>query len=217
MNRSLPIILVVVVAISPVILLLAMWQSIPETFVLSFEINRQFEDIQTKNELLVGVIILAVVSILGYLLLSRLHRIDPKVKLETPRSVFNKFGLIVCLFLTALSYYLVLTARNQWASSVSVLIGFMGLLVTLLGNYMNSIKPNYFVGIRLPWTLNDPDNWRRTHQFASKIWFVSGLLIICFGFLLSKPLLMPVFIATMIIIVIVPGIYSFQLYRKAKS
>ena len=33
---------------------------------------------------------------------------------------------------------------------------------------MHSIKPNYFVGMRLPWTLESEANWRSTHQFASR-------------------------------------------------
>ena len=53
----------------------------------------------------------------------------------------------------------------------------VGLLLCLIGNYMHTIKPNYFAGLRLPWTLNNEDNWRKTHLLAGKLWFVGGLVI----------------------------------------
>jgi uncharacterized membrane protein len=53
----------------------------------------------------------------------------------------------------------------------------MGLLFSVLGNYMHSIKPNYFVGFRTPWTLENEDNWRKTHQLMARIWVPGGLLI----------------------------------------
>jgi uncharacterized membrane protein len=54
----------------------------------------------------------------------------------------------------------------------------MGAFFAVLGNYMHSIKPNYFVGFRTPWTLESEDNWRKTHQLVSKVWVPGGLLII---------------------------------------
>ena len=52
-----------------------------------------------------------------------------------------------------------------------------GLLFAFMGNLMHNIKPNYFAGVRTPWTLEDPDTWRATHRLAGKLWFGGGIFV----------------------------------------
>ena len=79
---------------------------------------------------------------------------------------------------------------------------------------MNNIKPNYFVGIRTPWNLEDETNWRKTHHLASKVWFFGGLII---GLLI---LLSPRTLASYILIIgtmplaLIPIYYSWSLLQK---
>jgi uncharacterized membrane protein len=53
-----------------------------------------------------------------------------------------------------------------------------GVLFVLLGNYLSKIRQNYFIGIKVPWTLNDPNNWNHTHRFASWCFVIVGLVIL---------------------------------------
>ena len=55
---------------------------------------------------------------------------------------------------------------------------FLGLMFVIIGNYMPKARPNYTIGIRVPWTLSDEDNWNRTHSLAGFIWVAGGVLII---------------------------------------
>ena len=48
---------------------------------------------------------------------------------------------------------------------------FVGLLFIAIGNYLPKCRHNYTVGIRLPWTLDDEDNWNHTHRFAGYVWW----------------------------------------------
>ena len=50
-----------------------------------------------------------------------------------------------------------------------------GLISMVMGNLMPKIKSNYFIGIRNPWTLSDPDIWNRTHRIGGRIFFIFGL------------------------------------------
>jgi len=216
MNKSFATILIVLFALSPVAILLMSWNLLPERMVVHFAINEKLEDIQTKKELFLAITVIAALAVLIYLILIKIDKVDPKVTVETPRTAFNKLGVILCLFLTVLNYYVLLTAKNQWTINSNVLVGFTGLMVCLLGNYMNNIRPNYIAGIRLPWTLNDPDNWRRTHYLASRMWFVAGILILLCSFWIGEKILLPVMIAVLVIITVIPGIYSFKIYRTKK-
>lgn len=87
---------------------------------------------------------------------------------------------------------------------------FVGLLFVLLGNYMTKNHQNYTVGIRLPWTLNSPENWNRTHRFASRLWIVAGIVIMLNGFFHFTWLL----IAILVFTTVLPMIYSFILFKK---
>jgi uncharacterized membrane protein len=89
----------------------------------------------------------------------------------------------------------------------------MGLLFALIGSNMYNIKPNYFAGIRLPWTLESEDNWRRTHRFAGKLWFFGGLCIALIAFVFTGDPALYASAAITAAVVIIPIIYSYSIYK----
>ena len=209
--------LVIALAISPLVYLFYSWQSIPEKFVTRFEFNQAIEKIQSRNSLLIATIVLSLISVSLYLLMRNLKRIDPKVNESTPKSSFNKLGLSITIFLIILNFSIIQTAISGWVINANMGCGFFGALIILIGNYMNNLKPNYIAGIRLPWTLNDPENWRRTHQLAGKLWFAAGILLVIISFLLPKSILIPTMISLLVLIVIIPSLYSYRIYRNKLS
>ena len=86
----------------------------------------------------------------------------------------------------------------------------LGTLYIVLGNYLPTVKPNYTVGIRVPWTLNDQDNWYHTHRFSGKCMVLGGVLLI-----MLLPF-MDMFILFTLALVpgILPIIYSYLYHRK---
>lgn len=92
---------------------------------------------------------------------------------------------------------------------------FLGLMFVIIGNYMPKARPNYTIGIRVPWTLSDEDNWNRTHRLAGFIWVAGGVLIIVLtlmGVMRESVIMLPI-VAGM---VAVPVIYSFVIYLRKK-
>ncbi|MBU1173852.1 MAG: SdpI family protein [Alphaproteobacteria bacterium] len=49
-------------------------------------------------------------------------------------------------------------------------------MFTLIGNVLPKTRPNWVAGIRLPWTLRDPDNWQLTHRWTGRAMVVCGLI-----------------------------------------
>ena len=94
---------------------------------------------------------------------------------------------------------------------VSVVIPlFLGILIIAIGNYLPKIKRNYTMGIKLPWTLNSDENWRRTHRLGGICFVIIGLCLILSVFLKSEIVfLVPLFLGT-----IIPTVYSYYLYTK---
>ena len=86
----------------------------------------------------------------------------------------------------------------------------IGLLITVMGNYLPRCRYNFTMGIRTPWTLNDPQNWTRTHRLAGYCWTPGGIVMAVLGyFRLAIP-----YFAVLVVITMVPAVYSYVLYRK---
>ncbi|ETT72120.1 hypothetical protein C173_15424 [Paenibacillus sp. FSL R7-277] len=100
-------------------------------------------------------------------------------------------------------------AAAKWAT-VSV-----GLLLAVIGNFLPQIRDNYFTGIRTPWTLNDPAVWRRTHRFSGRMWVSGGLLIALAAFM-PVTLSISMIITALVIMIILPIVYSWLISRSVK-
>ncbi len=91
---------------------------------------------------------------------------------------------------------------------------FVGLIFIVVGNYLPKCRQNYTVGIKLPWTLHDENNWNATHRFAGWLWMIGGVVVIASIFVNFKG--MWDIIGLALILVFVPAVYSFIYYVKHK-
>ena len=94
----------------------------------------------------------------------------------------------------------------------------VGLLLVVIGNYLPKSRQNYTIGIKLPWTLNDVDNWNKTHRLAGYLYIIGGIALIIGNLLLSVPSLqLAVMLGTIILLVLVPAVYSYLLYKRGNA
>ena len=90
------------------------------------------------------------------------------------------------------------------------MMGFIGLLFIIIGNYLPKCRQNYTMGIKLPWTLDDEENWNHTHRIAGYLWIICG-----FGILINAILNLEWLIVVLFFIMaFVPMIYSYLYYKK---
>jgi len=115
------------------------------------------------------------------------------------------------VFLHLLTFYL---SFNPEVSIVPGIFYGMGILFILIGRYLPKIKQNYFVGIKLPWTLSSTDNWNKTHKFGGWCFIISGVIIFLEAFLLWNQVI--VILSSIFFSVLAPMAYSFILYKKSK-
>ena len=94
---------------------------------------------------------------------------------------------------------------------IGVIVNIMvGIMFIILGNYVHKVKQNYTVGMKLPWTLNSEENWNRTNRMTGWILILSGLLFLMNSLLLKTEIVF----AVILVVILVPMIYSFILYKK---
>jgi uncharacterized membrane protein len=207
---------VFIIALVLVIYLAVIYNSLPETIPTHFGFSGKPDAFGNKNILWITGAIMPVVSIGMYFLLSNLYRIDPKKTAKLSPEIFSKIGMAVVLLFSVLGISIIFASAHG-TFNVRLLLPIISLFFVYMGNMMHSIKPNYFVGIRLPWTLEDPDNWRVTHQLAGKLWFFGGIIITIATLLLPEKISMIFFFCGMAVIVLVPIIFSYHYFKSHAS
>lgn len=105
------------------------------------------------------------------------------------------------------------TALGHKISVEIIMPLFMGALFVVIGNYMPKCKQSYTLGIKLPWTLDDEENWNKTHRLAGFLWVIGGVVIMASAFLGKFWL----FFVVLVPMVIIPTVYSYILYRNKKN
>ena len=82
---------------------------------------------------------------------------------------------------------------------------------------MPKFKQNYFVGFKLPWTLENVDNWNETHKVASKYWIYGGLFQAAVTFVLPMKFGLIGFMLATAVMVIVPAVFSYRMFKNGNQ
>ncbi|MDW2796709.1 SdpI family protein [Clostridium boliviensis] len=101
----------------------------------------------------------------------------------------------------------------------SLTFSIVGIVFIVIGNYLPKSKRNYMMGVRIPWTFHDSDNWNKTNRIAGHMMVAGGFVILVSGYLQVNAVLHGVsliFIIT-VLIVVIPFFYSFFLYKKERD
>ena len=91
---------------------------------------------------------------------------------------------------------------------------FLGVLFTIIGNYLPKCRQNWTMGIKLPWTLSDAENWNHTHRLAGPVWVAGGLLLVLCSFFSRHPIAVYGSIAVILLMVTIPTVYSYLYYKQ---
>jgi len=196
----------IVLTVIPIIYLLINWISLPDQVPIHFDFGGDPNGYGSK-------LIYIFLPIGVYLLMLVLPYIDPrKSNYEIFGSTYFKLRVILCLFFGIIDTIIVYNTLHGIEKMGLLLPVSVFLLFTLLGNYMGNFRPNYFVGIKVPWTLNNDVVWTRTHKMAGKLWFWGGLIGIASLFFVKNFAM--VMLPIIIFIVVVPIVYSYIIYQK---
>lgn len=208
LRKDLPLIGIVLL---PFVYLAYIWNDLPEKVPMHWNIQGDVDRYGTKYELLLIPILL---PLLIYVVFLVVPKIDPKKRIKDMGGKYQSLKGILIIFMSALSLFIMYTAKNETAHNPNYIVLIIGLLFIFLGNYFKTIKPNYFIGIKTPWTLENETIWKKTHNLAGKMWFVGGLIVVLFSLILDKETNFAFFAVITVIITLVPVVYSYLLFRE---
>ncbi len=198
----------------PYVYLYTMYNELPEKVPTHFDINGVANAWSSKISLL---FIPCGLGILLYFLFLVLPYIDPKKKIQQMGNKYDTLRFAIAVFIALLSCYILYASKTGEMKNSSMLFAIVGGLFAVLGNYFQTVRPNYFIGIRTPWTLENEEVWKKTHRLAGKIWMIGGVLIVALSFCLnSNHLFAIIFRSLLAIMVLVPVGFSYVEFKKEK-
>jgi uncharacterized membrane protein len=202
----------IAIALIPFAYLIYIWNRLPEKVPMHWNGAGEIDRYGDKTEL-VGVLFLLVG--INYFVFLIIPYVDPKQKLQNMGNKLNIMRMILTLFMSALAIF-ILYSIEQKSSNPGFVFVIIGLLFAFLGNYFKTLKPNYFIGIKTPWTLENEDVWKKTHELGGKLWFVGGLLM-ALTFVLPNNIQFYTFMGITAVITIIPILYSYRIFNKIKN
>lgn len=211
LKKELPIIAIVLL---PFIYLAYVWNQLPERVPMHWNLQGEVNRYGDKTELILMPVLL---PLLTYGIFLIIPAIDPKNKLGKMGNKLYSIKLFLTAFMSVLAMFIIYTAKSESLGNPNYIILLIGLLYAILGNYFKTIKPNYFIGIRTPWTLESESVWKATHKIGGVMFFVAGLAIILSSFIFDPQTNLIVFIILTVIITLVPFIYSYFKFKKEES
>lgn len=196
------------------IYLALIWETLPVEVPVHFNIHGEADDWTSKMGLLY--ILLAYNGLL-YILFLLIPKLAAKKFLQKNPGVFQKLRFGLTFVFGSIGFILVYMSTGDSKVGIMCLGIVFAVMSIFLGNYLQTVKPNYLVGIRTPWTLENEKVWRKTHQFGGKMLFWGGLLSIPFIFILPMELSPFPPVGVLVISMLVAMVYSYRIFRKEQT
>lgn len=198
-----------IVILIPIAVGLILWNRLPETMVTHWGVGNVPNGWSSKAMAVFGLpaILLAVHWVCLFA-----TKADPKSKNINPRMLDLVLWIcpVLSIVLGTVTYSFSLGYEVNVQAVVTII---MGVLFVVVGNYLPKCKQSYTMGIKLPWTLSDEENWNKTHRLAGKLWVAGGIILLATSFLQSVIIM----VVVLVLLVIIPTVYSYILYRKKKK
>lgn len=186
------------------------WQRVPERMPVHWNAAGEVDGYGGK---FVGLLLLPLTAAGLYLLLLVLPKLDPgKLNYEGFAKVYTIIRSTLMAFLSVL-YLATTMAALGWRVDMARVISLaMGPMFMVLGNYLGKVRPNWFVGVRTPWTLSSKLSWSKTHRLAGWLFMGSGLATLAAG-LVRPQWGVFVLMGTMLPSVLAMMVYSYLVWR----
>lgn len=204
-------ILTVIVAAAMAVFSAWAWTQLPESVPVHFGLDGKPDRMGHKSE----VLFLLPATALGLgLLLAFLPSIEPRRGNLAQSAPFYYAAWTGALALQAGVHVMIIAAAMgvEWDFARWILTGISALFL-LLGNFMSKTRPNFFAGIRTPWTLSSDHSWEKTHRLSGWLFVAAGLLGILLTWTAPLTWAVGALLAAILVGAIVPMVASYFYWR----
>jgi uncharacterized membrane protein len=202
--------IIVLMIVAQIVVLCIYWAQLPQRVPTHWDMNGNVNGYTEKG---MGLLILPALNIGIYFLLLLLPKIDPRKANYVQFA--PAFKIIRLMVHTLLSVVYILTILNSvgYAINITFIMKLlMPVLFLVLGNIMGKIRPNYFVGIRTPWTLANEQVWVKTHRITGRVWVAISFIYLFISIFIQLPKWSQ--IVYIVILIAMPYVYSYLKYQQ---
>ena len=194
---------------------LAVFRRLPETMAIHWDIDGNPNGWMPRA---FGAFFGPVFVIVLWQLMRVLPRIDPR------EPNYARFGdaydtIVAAILLLVLATHgiTLAVALGYHVAVLRLVPALVGGLFVVIGNVMPRMRPNWWFGVRTPWTLSNDRVWARTHRLAGFSMTAAGLVMIAAALLLPTRLGLPVLIAAVVAATIGPVVYSYLTWKREQK
>ena len=210
-NNIKKIILTTLVTLSPIIVGLFLWNKLPDAVAIHWNFNGKADGFSSKA---FAVFFMPLFIAAMHLICAFATGFDPKNQNYNPKII--NMVLWICPVISIIcNLFVYCTALGKELDVNFILNLVLGSMFITVGNYLPKCKQNYTIGIKLPWTLNDEENWNKTHRLGGRVWVLCGIALIV-ALPLPTKLQGFVIIPVLLIALLVPTTYSYLIYKNKK-
>lgn len=187
------------------------WGSVPDRIPIHWNAAGEVDGYGGK---FAGLLLVPLIAIALYLLLKYIPRIDPaRLNYESFAGTYLLVRVVLVVYMAFIhAVLLIAIGREETFPAGGLIIGAVGVLFLILGAVMGKFRPNWFAGIRTPWTLSSKLSWTKTHRLGGRVFIATGLATMLGAIVGPEWALYAMFI------VMIPGIilviaYSYFVWR----
>lgn len=197
---------------APFVVLAIYWRDLPARVPLHWNLRGEIDLWGSK---IPGLFIVPLSALGATVLLRFLPAIDPKLqrtpgqdgRMPTVLPIIRLALLALCNAIFALQ---IAVSLGWEVAGGRIMMTCLLVFFVILGNFLGNLRPNYFAGIRTPWTLENPATWRATHRLGGRLMFFGGLLLLLVQFFLSAEVFGRLFAGAILSLVIWVIFYSWH-------
>ncbi len=190
------------------------WPIVPERFPMHFDLHGKVDHWGAKADAPMPLLLLPAVGVGIYLLMVFLPRIDPgRANYDRFVTVYWVIRFVILAHLAVLHATVLLITLGYNVDIARTALLSAGILLLVVGSITGKIRPNWFVGLRTPWTLSSKLSWTHSQRAAGWTFVVLGPLALLAAFL-PGPWNIAVFIGSVILAIVGLVIYSYLVWRR---
>lgn len=143
-----------------------------------------------------------------------LPKIDPRAPNYAKfRGTYEIVIIAIMVFMLGVQLVILAISLGKNVSVDRVMPIGVGILFMVIGNLLPRMRPNWFIGVRTPWTLSSDRVWDRTHRFGGWLFVAAGALILLTG-LVAPQLAQPVLIGCAVGVSVILLAYSYIIWKQ---
>lgn len=185
---------------------------LPDSIPMQYSVNGSVN--WSANKYVAALIIIAVMIFCYLTFIFSTKKNQKRKKYSHIVNLDHFFSSLTQGFLYIISLIIIFNALGQNISVNYIIPLVLAVIIIIVGNYLPKLPQNKSLGIKNKWTLKSEKTWKQTHRFTSRIYIIAGLIYLLFGVFgkINSFITIPL----VIILVIVPYIFSYINYSTAK-